>query len=37
MSHRYIPLTEKDEQEMLETIGVKSIQELYSDVPEDVL
>ncbi|EIE3641018.1 aminomethyl-transferring glycine dehydrogenase subunit GcvPA [Staphylococcus pseudintermedius] len=37
MSHRYIPLTEKNEQEMLETIGVKSIQELYSDVPEDVL
>ncbi|ELV3773730.1 aminomethyl-transferring glycine dehydrogenase subunit GcvPA [Staphylococcus pseudintermedius] len=37
MSHRYIPLTEKDKQEMLETIGVKSIQELYSDVPEDVL
>ncbi|MGK4808291.1 aminomethyl-transferring glycine dehydrogenase subunit GcvPA [Staphylococcus pseudintermedius] len=37
MSHRYIPLTEKDEQEMLETIGVKSIQELYNDVPEDVL
>ncbi|PCF38629.1 aminomethyl-transferring glycine dehydrogenase subunit GcvPA [Staphylococcus delphini] len=37
MSHRYIPLTEKDEQEMLEAIGVKSIQELYSDVPEDVL
>ncbi|EJM2427046.1 aminomethyl-transferring glycine dehydrogenase subunit GcvPA [Staphylococcus pseudintermedius] len=37
MSHHYIPLTEKDEQEMLETIGVKSIQELYSDVPEDVL
>ncbi|EJM2435474.1 aminomethyl-transferring glycine dehydrogenase subunit GcvPA [Staphylococcus pseudintermedius] len=37
MSHRYIPLTEKDEQELLETIGVKSIQELYSDVPEDVL
>ncbi|EGQ2800417.1 aminomethyl-transferring glycine dehydrogenase subunit GcvPA [Staphylococcus pseudintermedius] len=37
MSHRYIPLTEKDEQEMLETIGVESIQELYSDVPEDVL
>ncbi|PCF57323.1 glycine dehydrogenase (aminomethyl-transferring) [Staphylococcus delphini] len=37
MSHRYIPLTEKDEQEMLETIGVKSIQELYIDVPEDVL
>ncbi|PNZ37795.1 aminomethyl-transferring glycine dehydrogenase subunit GcvPA [Staphylococcus lutrae] len=37
MSHRYIPLTEKDEKEMLETIGVNSIQDLYSDVPQDVL
>ncbi|QLK86081.1 aminomethyl-transferring glycine dehydrogenase subunit GcvPA [Staphylococcus sp. 17KM0847] len=37
MSHRYIPLTEKDEKEMLETIGVKSIQELFGDVPENVL
>ncbi|EVQ70762.1 hypothetical protein, partial [Staphylococcus aureus] len=25
MSHRYIPLTEKDKQEMLQTIGAKSI------------
>ncbi|HGO3407173.1 TPA: aminomethyl-transferring glycine dehydrogenase subunit GcvPA [Staphylococcus aureus] len=37
MSHRYIPLTEKDKQEMLQTIGVKSIGELFGDVPSDIL
>ncbi|MGZ9390748.1 aminomethyl-transferring glycine dehydrogenase subunit GcvPA [Staphylococcus aureus] len=37
MSHRYIPLTEKDEQEMLQTIGAKSIGELFGDVPSDIL
>ncbi|HDA7484581.1 TPA: aminomethyl-transferring glycine dehydrogenase subunit GcvPA [Staphylococcus aureus] len=37
MSHRYIPLTEKDKQEMLQTIGAKSIGELFADVPSDIL
>ncbi|HDB5365635.1 TPA: aminomethyl-transferring glycine dehydrogenase subunit GcvPA [Staphylococcus aureus] len=37
MSHRYIPLTEKDKQEMLQTIGAKSIGELFGDVPSDLL
>ncbi|HII0783513.1 TPA: aminomethyl-transferring glycine dehydrogenase subunit GcvPA [Staphylococcus aureus] len=37
MSHRYIPLTEKDKQEMLQTIGAKSIGELFGDVPSDIL
>ncbi|HEG7296123.1 TPA: aminomethyl-transferring glycine dehydrogenase subunit GcvPA [Staphylococcus aureus] len=37
MSHRYIPLTEKDKQEMLQTIGAKSIGELFGDVPCDIL
>ncbi|HEJ9198672.1 TPA: aminomethyl-transferring glycine dehydrogenase subunit GcvPA [Staphylococcus aureus] len=37
MSHRYIPLTEKDKQEMLQTIGAKSIAELFGDVPSDIL
>lgn len=36
MSHRYIPLTETDKQEMLETIGIKSIDELFADIPEKV-
>lgn len=37
MSHRYIPLTDKDQQEMLDTIGAQSIDELFGDVPKDVL
>ncbi len=37
MSHRYIPLTENDKQEMLQTIGAKSIGELFGDVPSDIL
>lgn len=37
MSHRYIPLTEKDKQEMLQTIDAKSIGELFGDVPSDIL
>ncbi|WPA08199.1 aminomethyl-transferring glycine dehydrogenase subunit GcvPA [Staphylococcus aureus] len=37
MSHRYIPLTKKDKQEMLQTIGAKSIGELFGDVPSDIL
>ncbi|MGZ2197342.1 aminomethyl-transferring glycine dehydrogenase subunit GcvPA [Staphylococcus argenteus] len=37
MSHRYIPLTEEDKQEMLQTIGAKSIGELFGDVPSDIL
>lgn len=32
MSHRYIPLTETDKQEMLETIGIQSIDELFADI-----
>lgn len=36
MSHRYIPLTEKDKKEMLDTIGVNSISELFGDVPKNV-
>ncbi|HCX2766137.1 TPA: aminomethyl-transferring glycine dehydrogenase subunit GcvPA [Staphylococcus aureus] len=37
MSHRYIPLTEKDKQEMLQIIGAKSIGELFGDLPSDIL
>ncbi|WP_210365906.1 aminomethyl-transferring glycine dehydrogenase subunit GcvPA [Bacillus sp. REN3] len=36
MKHRYLPLTESDKNAMLETIGVKSIDELFSDIPEKV-
>ena len=36
MKHRYLPMTEQDKKEMLETIGVSSIDELFSDIPEKV-
>ena len=32
----YIPHTKEDEQRMLETIGVNSIDDLFSDIPEDM-
>ena len=36
MTHRYLPMTEIDKKEMLETIGINSIDELFSDIPEKV-
>jgi glycine dehydrogenase subunit 1 len=36
MLHRYLPMTEQDKQEMLKTIGVDSIDELFQDIPESV-
>ncbi|TWE06359.1 glycine dehydrogenase (decarboxylating) alpha subunit [Neobacillus bataviensis] len=36
MKHRYLPMTEQDKTAMLETIGVSSIDELFSDIPEKV-
>ena len=36
MKHRYLPMTEQDKKAMLETIGVSSIDELFSDIPEKV-
>src|SRR5690625_4591943 len=36
MGIRYLPMTEKDKQEMLATIGVDSTEELFSDIPEDI-
>ncbi|HAE41421.1 MAG TPA: aminomethyl-transferring glycine dehydrogenase subunit GcvPA [Clostridiales bacterium] len=34
--NRYIPLTQEDQKYMLEKIGVKSIDELFSDIPESI-
>lgn len=34
--HRYLPMTEEDKQEMLKTIGVASIDDLFADIPEQV-
>lgn len=36
MKHRYLPMTEQDQQEMLATIGVATIDELFADIPEKV-
>lgn len=36
MKHRYLPMTEQDQKDMLDTIGVSSIDELFSDIPEKV-
>lgn len=36
MKHRYLPMTEQDQQEMLKVIGVSSVDELFEDIPEKV-
>lgn len=36
MKHRYLPMTEQDKQEMLQAIGVESVNELFQDIPESV-
>ena len=36
MNHRYLPMTELDKQQMLDTIGIQSFEELVADVPESV-
>ncbi|WP_274362350.1 aminomethyl-transferring glycine dehydrogenase subunit GcvPA [Paenibacillus thermotolerans] len=34
--HRYIPMTEQDEKEMLQTVGAASVEELFADIPSEV-
>ncbi len=34
--HHYLPLTDEDRREMLKEIGVDSIEDLFSDIPEEV-
>jgi len=36
IKHRYLPMTEQDQKEMLEAIGVGSINDLFSDIPDKV-
>ncbi|WP_042350100.1 aminomethyl-transferring glycine dehydrogenase subunit GcvPA [Bacillus massiliigorillae] len=36
MKHRYLPMTENDQKEMLEAIGISKIDELFEDIPESV-
>lgn len=35
-NHRYIPMTEQDQADMLETIGVESTEALFRDIPEEI-
>src|SRR5690625_800536 len=36
MGLRYLPMTETDKSEMLEAIGIKSTDELFSDIPASI-
>lgn len=36
MKHRYLPVTEQDRKEMLETIGIAAIDELFADIPANI-
>lgn len=36
MKYRYLPTTEQDKREMLDALGIQSVDELFSDIPEDV-
>ncbi|MEV2871153.1 aminomethyl-transferring glycine dehydrogenase subunit GcvPA [Paenibacillus larvae] len=36
MLHRYLPMTEQDQTDMLKTIGITSIDELFADIPEEI-
>jgi glycine dehydrogenase subunit 1 len=35
-THRYLPMTEQDQKEMLAAVGVASVDELFHDIPEKV-
>ena len=37
MDFRYLPMTENDKKDMLQAIGVDSSDELFSDIPKDIL
>lgn len=34
--HRYLPITEEDRTEMLKTIGADTVEDLFSDIPQEV-
>ncbi|NEW07250.1 aminomethyl-transferring glycine dehydrogenase subunit GcvPA [Paenibacillus sp. SYP-B3998] len=36
MKHRYLPITEQDQKDMLEAIGISSIDEMFQDIPQKV-
>lgn len=36
MKYRYLPQTDQDKREMLDTLGISSVEELFADIPEEV-
>lgn len=36
MSYRYLPMTDRDRQEMLDMLGIANVEELFVDIPEAV-
>lgn len=36
IKHRYLPMTEQDQDDMLTTIGVDSVEQLFTDIPASV-
>lgn len=36
MRYRYLPQTDQDKREMLEALGIQSIDELFADIPQEV-
>ncbi|MEC0269198.1 aminomethyl-transferring glycine dehydrogenase subunit GcvPA [Paenibacillus anseongense] len=36
MKHRYLPITEQDQKDMLATIGISSMEEMFQDIPQKV-
>jgi glycine dehydrogenase subunit 1 len=36
VKYRYLPMTEQDKREMMDAIGINSIDDLFSDIPEEV-
>ncbi|UTR09447.1 aminomethyl-transferring glycine dehydrogenase subunit GcvPA [Evansella sp. LMS18] len=36
MKFRYLPMTDKDQKDMMETIGIDNIEKLFADIPKDI-
>nr|WP_019122792.1 aminomethyl-transferring glycine dehydrogenase subunit GcvPA [Brevibacillus massiliensis] len=36
MQYRYLPQTDQDKREMLQALGIQSVEELFADIPRDI-
>ncbi|MBU9724187.1 MULTISPECIES: aminomethyl-transferring glycine dehydrogenase subunit GcvPA [Bacillaceae] len=36
MKFRYLPMTEQDQKQMMDTIGIKELEELFQDIPKEI-